>query len=466
MPASPRLFRAAGRRRLAAVGSAAAVAIAAAGGVLAATPAAQAGAADEAAFLYHLNALRASHGLPMLAVSADLTAIAEQHSGQMLAANSIFHNTALTSTVSNWQVLGENVGMGPSVTAIDSAFDNSPEHYANEVNPAYTEVGIGSVTSSAGEIFVTVDFREPMYGASPAPAPLAPPAPAPPATPPANLYAIARSGTASGRVEVHELSQPSGYTQFAVHAATALSVADPGNWQFVMAPFGRDGAQDLFAIHWAGTASGQVEVHVLSAASGYQQYLLHAATALPAVPAGQWQFRVAATGGDQGADLVAVHYLGTASGRTEVHTLSGASGYHSWINHRATALGTVEPGTWDFLVGDPGGQGDLVGVERTGTASGHTELHSLSAASGFTQFTLHRALPLSTTPQPSAEFSLTATDPGGDPDLALSLLQGTASGQTELHVLTGTSSYTAFGVHAATGLGTADPAAWGTDLAD
>lgn len=158
-------------RRVAAL--AAALAVAAMAGLVALAPAAGASVSDEYAFLAHLNGLRAAHGLPGLAMSADLTAIARQHSNAMMAQQTIFHNANLQSEVSNWQVLGENVGMGPSVSAIDQAFDNSPEHYANEVNPYYTQVGIGSVTDSRGEIFVTLDFREPMYSgaASSAPAP-------------------------------------------------------------------------------------------------------------------------------------------------------------------------------------------------------------------------------------------------------------------------------------------------------
>lgn len=121
------------------------------------------------AFLAHLNGLRASKGLPALALNGELSSVAQTHSQQMAAQGTIFHNSSLKTQVSNWQTLGENVGMGPSVSAIDNAFDNSPGHYANEVNTSYTQVGIGSVTNANGQIFVTLDFRRPMNASTPAP---------------------------------------------------------------------------------------------------------------------------------------------------------------------------------------------------------------------------------------------------------------------------------------------------------
>lgn len=155
---------------------AAALAVVVAGGLLVglAPAAAHASGADDGAFLAHLNALRSSHGLRQLVETGDLNAVAAAHSRAMAGQQTIFHNASLTNVVANWQVLGENVGMGPSAAAIDTAFDHSPEHYANEVNPAYTQVGIGTASDSRGYLYVTLDFRKPMVGA-PAPAPVRPP---------------------------------------------------------------------------------------------------------------------------------------------------------------------------------------------------------------------------------------------------------------------------------------------------
>lgn len=130
-------------------------------------PAAHATSADNGTVLGHLNALRAAHGLPGLTESSDLMSIAAAHSATMAREHDLFHNPSLTSEVANWQVLGENVGMGPNAVGIDEAFDHSPDHYANEVNTAYTQVGIGTATSSDGYLWITVDFRKPMYASAP-----------------------------------------------------------------------------------------------------------------------------------------------------------------------------------------------------------------------------------------------------------------------------------------------------------
>ena len=148
------------------------------------------------AFLNHLNSVRAANGLPALALVSDLSAVAQQHSQEMAAQGTIFHNPSLKTQVTNWQKVGENVGMGPSEASIDNLFDHSPPHYANEVDPAYTQVGIGSVTRSDGQIFVTLDFRRPMNAGS-APAAPAPSAPKKAATPKSTASVVAQQVSAA-----------------------------------------------------------------------------------------------------------------------------------------------------------------------------------------------------------------------------------------------------------------------------
>jgi len=93
----------------------------------------------------------------------------------MAAAGGISHNPSLASEVSGWRSIGENVGMGPSVDSIQQAFINSPEHYRNIMDGAFSVVGIG-VTYGGGSVFVTLDFEQPMATVAAA---AAPPPPAP-----------------------------------------------------------------------------------------------------------------------------------------------------------------------------------------------------------------------------------------------------------------------------------------------
>jgi len=146
--------------------------------------------AEENQFLDLTNQLRSSLGIQTLTPQGQLTTMARQWSAQMAAAGTISHNPNLTGQApSNWTQLGENVGMGGAVAAIQTAFINSPHHYENLANGAYNYVGIGVVDSN-GTIFVTVDFMAAPAsgGGSPAPKAVAPrptsaPRPAAPAAP-------------------------------------------------------------------------------------------------------------------------------------------------------------------------------------------------------------------------------------------------------------------------------------------
>jgi uncharacterized protein YkwD len=115
---------------------------------------------DEQAFFAKLNDLRASRGLPALAMESHLVDIARAWSGQMAAVNVLSHNPSLAAQApSNWQRLGENVGFGGSVDTIHTALVNSPGHLANMVNSNFNFVGIG-VVRSGDRVWVTQTFMQ------------------------------------------------------------------------------------------------------------------------------------------------------------------------------------------------------------------------------------------------------------------------------------------------------------------
>ncbi|HZH13343.1 MAG TPA: SH3 domain-containing protein, partial [Archangium sp.] len=93
-----------------------------------------------------------------------------------------------------------------------------------------------------------------------------------------NVYAVARSGTASGSTEVHILNRSGNYKTFVTQTGTALhTTGADGSWMFRVADYNNDGKQDLWAI---SKTSAQTDVHVLNGADGFKTFLLHAATAL------------------------------------------------------------------------------------------------------------------------------------------------------------------------------------------
>ena len=116
----------------------------------------------EAQFVAKMNAARQASGLAPYSVASDLAAVARNHSQQMASQQSLYHNPSLTTQVQNWQAVGENVGEGPSVSDIHTAFMNSPEHRANILDHDFTQVGVGVAVDKNGIIWVTEDFRQPM----------------------------------------------------------------------------------------------------------------------------------------------------------------------------------------------------------------------------------------------------------------------------------------------------------------
>src|SRR5262245_37173914 len=107
-------------------------------------------AADESILLTLTNTVRATVGVPALSLDPALSSIARQWAAVMGQQNNISHNPNYKAQIeaagfSNWRKTGENVGMGPTVQAIQNALVNSPGHYANITDGSFQKVGIGIV---------------------------------------------------------------------------------------------------------------------------------------------------------------------------------------------------------------------------------------------------------------------------------------------------------------------------------
>lgn len=112
--------------------------------------------------LSQVNASRAAAGLRPLSLAGDLSSVAYAWSQHLAASGTLGHNPNLTGQVDDWQVVGENVGYGPTVTDIETAFMNSPRHRANILEPRYTQIGLGVVVDASGTAWVTQVFRKPL----------------------------------------------------------------------------------------------------------------------------------------------------------------------------------------------------------------------------------------------------------------------------------------------------------------
>jgi len=143
----------------------------------------------------------------------------------MSSDGTLAHNPNLGSQVSGWRTLGENVGTGPDDASIESAFENSPHHFENMVDPSYTLIGVGVTQDSSGTYWVTEDFEQPKSAGSPAPAP-SHSAPAPPrsAARPAPRPASAPRPVSA---PAHAVAHPAAAAPVAAAVATTVATAPP-----------------------------------------------------------------------------------------------------------------------------------------------------------------------------------------------------------------------------------------------
>lgn len=106
-----------------------------------------------------INAERAAEGLPALKEHSDLTAGAEYQAEAVAAAGELFHNPDLGDVTDGWELIGENVGYGGSVSIVHDALMASPGHRANILNANYTHVGVGVVVED-GTVWVAEVFMD------------------------------------------------------------------------------------------------------------------------------------------------------------------------------------------------------------------------------------------------------------------------------------------------------------------
>ncbi|MEP6761729.1 MAG: CAP domain-containing protein, partial [Sporichthyaceae bacterium] len=109
-----------------------------------------------------INSARATHSRQRLATRSDLVAVARGQARRMAARNTLYHNPSLAQQVRNFRWVGENVGYGPSVSLVHSAFMASAGHRANVLDRDYTEVGVGAVWAN-GRLWIAEVFRQPLH---------------------------------------------------------------------------------------------------------------------------------------------------------------------------------------------------------------------------------------------------------------------------------------------------------------
>jgi hypothetical protein len=94
-----------------------------------------------------VNASRRPAKLAPLVRNAGLDAIAQRQADRMRDAGYIFHNTAIaddaTAAGVDWMLIGENVGEGMIVEAVEQAFMESEPHKRNILDAEFNALGVG-----------------------------------------------------------------------------------------------------------------------------------------------------------------------------------------------------------------------------------------------------------------------------------------------------------------------------------
>ncbi len=90
----------------------------------------------------------------------DLNQVALKHTREMIARSRLYHTPedSFRRRVTNWSMLGENVGAGDSVRQLHRAFMNSSAHRANAMNKTFNRIGVGALRAN-GRLWVTIIFE-------------------------------------------------------------------------------------------------------------------------------------------------------------------------------------------------------------------------------------------------------------------------------------------------------------------
>ena len=254
-----------------------------------------------------------------------------------------------------------------------------------------------------------------------------------------DLFCVKKTDTGTGSIEVDVLSGASNYQQFILRTGTPLSQAEAGNFVFAIGDYAGTGRPDLFCVKKTDTGTGSIEVDVLSGASNYQQFILRTRTPLSQAEAGNFVFAIGDYAGTGRPDLFCVKKTDTGTGSIEVHVLSGASNYQQFILRTRTPLSQAEAGNFVFAIGDYAGTGrpDLFCVKKTDTGTGSIEVDVLSGASNYQQFILRTRTPLSQAEAGNFVFAIGDYAGTGRPDLFCVKKTDTGTGSIEVHVLSG-----------------------------
>ena len=246
-----------------------------------------------------------------------------------------------------------------------------------------------------------------------------------------DLWVVKMNGCGTKKTELHILDGRD-YGRFLLQTGTGLGEVGNDQFRFCIGDYDRDGKNDLICVKVRNTGSSRTEIHILSGASGFQKFLLQTATGIEEGK-DNWEFLTEDWNSDGRVDIMGVK-RNNGRGKTEVHVLNGASAYQNFLLQTVTALHNTNGANWQFAAGDfdQDGRVDLCAVCDANTGSKTTELHILSGKDNYTAF-CHNSGTLLGCSSGSLKFLETKKD--GYICIAGIKTQNTGTGKTEVHIM-------------------------------
>lgn len=122
-----------------------------------------------------VNNERSSRGIKTLSRGSALDYCAVKQAKAMASSQTLYHNPKLRECISSKTGVvgtsdpptpvskisaGENVGYGPSVSAVHKAFMASSAHKANILDKSYNRIGVGVAVDSHGRYWICEVYRD------------------------------------------------------------------------------------------------------------------------------------------------------------------------------------------------------------------------------------------------------------------------------------------------------------------
>ncbi len=254
-----------------------------------------------------------------------------------------------------------------------------------------------------------------------------------------DLVAIKNSGSETVGAAVQILSGASTFQEALFDKSTGFKAASAASFDYALADWNGDGHLDLFVIQKDQTGSKKTELTILSGSSQFQEPILEKKpTSLPETN-DTYDFALGDWNGDGKPDLFSIKMSKSGKSKAEVQVLSGASDFQKAIlDPTSTATLNSADGTFEFLVTDWNGDKklDLVAVKKSRTSKKPTEVHVLSGSSGFKDLILKTETALHST-EKNFEFAVADWTRDGRPDLVAIKKRDTTTKKTEVHIMAG-----------------------------